>query len=100
VCYSWVSYLQLQPDISLYASQILPVLFDYLARLCAQPQEKGKDPMCLDRIFYALEMFCENLGDELLPYLPTLMERLFAAVTPNNSVRLRELALSCIGAAG
>lgn len=89
----------LQPDISLYASQILPVLFDYLATLCSQPQEKGKDPVCLDRIFYALEMFCENLGDELLPYLPTLMERLFAALTPNNSVHLRELALSCIGAA-
>ncbi|KAJ4431592.1 hypothetical protein ANN_20191, partial [Periplaneta americana] len=88
----------LQPDISQYASQLLPVLFDYLARLCSQLQEKGKEPPGLDRMFYALEMFCENLGDELLPYLPTLMDRLFTALSPNNSVHLRELALSCIGA--
>ncbi|PNF42980.1 hypothetical protein B7P43_G09585 [Cryptotermes secundus] len=43
-------------------------------------------------------MFCENLGDELLPYLPTLMDRLFTALNPNNLVHLQELALSCIGA--
>lgn len=96
LCYS----SSLQPDISQYASQLLPVLYDYLARLCSQLQEKGKEPPGLDRMFYALEMFCENLGDELLPYLPTLMDRLFTALNPNNSVHLRELALSCIGATG
>ncbi|KAJ9579600.1 hypothetical protein L9F63_004785, partial [Diploptera punctata] len=88
----------LQPDISQYAPHLLPVLFDYLERLCNQIQEKGKEPPGLDRMFYALEMFCENLGEELLPYLPTLMERLFTALNPNNSVHLRELGMSCIGA--
>jgi hypothetical protein len=89
----------LQPDISRYASQILPVLFDHLASVCSQLQEK-LEPRGLDHIFYALEMFCENLEDALLPYLPTLMDRLFTALNPKNSVHLRELALSCIGAAG
>ncbi|KAJ8865995.1 hypothetical protein PR048_033519 [Dryococelus australis] len=88
----------LQPDISQYASELLPVLFDYLNQLCSQLQKNGKEPAGADRMFYALEMFCENLGDELLPYLPTLMERLFTALNPNNSVHLRELALSAIGA--
>ncbi|XP_063239917.1 importin-4-like [Bacillus rossius redtenbacheri] len=88
----------LQPDISQFASELLPVLFDYLDQLCSQLQKSGKEPAGADRMFYALEMFCENLGDELLPYLPTLMERLFTALSPGNSVHLRELALSAIGA--
>jgi len=29
----------------------------------------------LDRMFYALTTFCENLEDELVPHLPTLMDR-------------------------
>lgn len=88
----------LQPDISQYAPHLLPILFDYLERLCNQIQEKGKEPPGLDRMFYALEMYCENLGEELLPYLPILMERLFTALKPSNSIHLRELAMSCIGA--
>ncbi|CAG2058168.1 unnamed protein product [Timema podura] len=88
----------LQPEISHYASELLPVLFDYLSQLCSQLQNNGKEPPGVDRMFYALEMFCENLGDELLPYLPTLMERIFTALSPTNSVHLRELALSAVGA--
>nr|CAD7413427.1 unnamed protein product [Timema cristinae] len=87
-----------QPEISHYASELLPVLFDYLSQLCSQLQNNGKEPPGVDRMFYALEMFCENLGDELLPYLPTLMERIFTALSPTNSVHLRELALSAVGA--
>nr|CAD7413649.1 unnamed protein product [Timema poppensis] len=86
------------PEISHYASELLPVLFDYLSQLCSQLQNNGKEPPGVDRMFYALEMFCENLGDELLPYLPTLMERIFTALSPTNSVHLRELALSAVGA--
>nr|CAD7462078.1 unnamed protein product [Timema tahoe] len=88
----------LQPEISHYASELLPVLFDYLSQLCSQLQNNGKEPPGVDRMFYALEMFCENLGDGLLPYLPTLMERIFTALSPTNSVHLRELALSAVGA--
>ncbi|XP_046390558.1 importin-4-like [Ischnura elegans] len=89
----------LQPEISNFASDLLPVLFDYLDQLCTQLQTDGKEPPGVDRMFYALEMFCENLGEKLLPYLPVLMERLFTALNPANSVHLRELGLSAIGAA-
>lgn len=58
------------------------------------------EPASLDRMFYALETFCENLDDGLLPYLPTLMERLFVALNPNSwSLQLKRVALSALGSA-
>ena len=46
-----------QPDISKFAAEILPLLFDYLG------QASGKaDPPGISRTYYALETFCENLG--------------------------------------
>lgn len=89
----------LQPEISQYASELLPVLFDFLSQMCVQLQNNGKEPASIDRMFYALEMFCENLDHGLLPYLPTLMERLFFTLNPNYTIHLRELALSAIAAA-
>lgn len=50
-------------------------------------------------MFYALETFCENLEDAIVPYLPILLERLFETLNPNNSVKLRELALSSVSSA-
>ena len=35
--------------------------------------ERVKEKSC-----YALEAFCENLGDDILPFLPPLLERLTA----------------------
>lgn len=61
-------------------------------------ETEKKDPPSLDRLFYALETFCENLDDELLPYLPTLMERLLVALNPNGfSMQLKRVALSTLG---
>lgn len=58
-----------------------------------------KDPPSLDRLFYALETFCENLDEGLMPYLPTLMDRLFIALNPNGfSMQLQRVALSTLGA--
>ncbi|RZF46139.1 hypothetical protein LSTR_LSTR013097 [Laodelphax striatellus] len=54
--------------------------------------------LVVDRMFYALEMFCENLDDALLPYLQSLMEHLLPLVVPPHSVHVRELAISAIGA--
>ncbi|XP_046413500.1 importin-4-like isoform X1 [Neodiprion fabricii] len=91
----------LQPEISQYASELLPVLFEYLGHVCShmQLQNNSKSPP-VDRMFYALEVFCENLNEGLLPYLPILMECLFKALqTPNADIHVRELALSAIGAA-
>jgi len=91
----------LQPEISDYHEELLPLLFQYLQQLCARINQQGegnKDPPGIDRMFYAMEMFCENLGERLVPYLPVLMESLFVSLSPNNSVHLRELAISAIAA--
>lgn len=48
-------------------------------------------------MFYALEVFCENLEDEIIPHLPALLERLFETLNPSNSTKLRELALGAVG---
>ncbi|XP_061389190.1 importin-4-like [Musca vetustissima] len=89
----------LQPDITKFAPQILPILFEFLQQLCNELRSGGTEPKHIDRMFYALETFCENLENALVPHLPLLMERLFEAMNPNNSVRLRELSLSAISAA-
>jgi importin-4 len=88
----------LQPEISQHGEEILPILFEFLHQLCAQLQAGGTEPPHIDRVFYALETFCENLEDALLPHLPVLMDRLFEALSPANSVHLRELALSAVSA--
>lgn len=76
------------------------MLFEYLAQVFQQMQTEKVEPPGLDRMFYALETFCENLDDGLLPYLPTLMERLFVALDPNGwSLQLKKIALSALGSA-
>lgn len=88
-----------QPEISEYANELMPVLFEYLSQLCTKLQNDGKHPPGVDRMFYALEVFCENLEDKLLPYLPILMERLLLCLNPKHTVHVQELAMSAIGAA-
>lgn len=86
----------LQPDISKYADEVLPLLFQFLHQLVAQLRTSGEEPKHFDRMFYALETYCENLDDAIVPHLPVLMERLFEALSPTSSVHLRELALSAV----
>ena len=59
------SSIQFQPDISKYASEILPLLFQYLLQVSQDPEKHSKG---LTRSYYALEMFCENLG-RILKYI-------------------------------
>lgn len=62
--------------------------------------QNGKgEPKHIDRMFYALETYCENLEDAIVPYLPALLERLFETLNPTNSTALRELALSSVASA-
>ena len=89
----------LQPEISHYSSELLPILFEYLVQVCTFIKQEKKEPPSVDRMFYALEMFCENLNESLLPYLSTLMDRLFETLDPESPVHVRELSLSAIGAA-
>ncbi|XP_050398948.1 importin-4 [Patella vulgata] len=84
----------LQPNISKFASELLPLLFQYLGQIS---QEPDKNPKGLTKIYYALEVFCENLEKEILPYLPPLMDHLLA-VLKSDHIRSKELAISAIGA--
>ena len=73
-----------QPDISKYHSNLVPILIQFMDvainALQAHPQEKTG----VTKIFYALETFCEHLESGLVPYLPTLMDKLFSAIFTTN----------------
>ncbi|XP_069113686.1 importin-4-like isoform X2 [Argopecten irradians] len=86
----------LQPEISKFASELLPLLFQYLGRATL---EADKNPKGLTKSYYALEMFVENLGKDILPYLSTLMEHLINVLKTSPTSRPKELAISAIGAA-
>ena len=49
-----------QPDISKYSADILPLLFE---RLVVNSSDSGKSSASITRTYYALETFCENLGN-------------------------------------
>nr|XP_022312451.1 importin-4-like isoform X1 [Crassostrea virginica] len=85
----------LQPEITSFASGLLPLLFQYLGKAS---QEAEKNPKGLTKSYYALETFCENLDKDILPYLPTLMEHMLTTLKTVNSTRAKELAISAIGA--
>ena len=53
----------------------------------------------VSRIFYALDTFCENLEEKLLPYLGELMQRALSSLSDVFSIRIRELGISLIGSA-
>ena len=75
-----------QPDISKYASEILPLLFQYLLQVSQDAEKNSKG---LTRSYYALEMFCENLG-EYLTY-----SKVLNVATPNKfSVNILKLELT------
>ncbi|XP_043541467.1 importin-4-like [Chiloscyllium plagiosum] len=82
----------LQPDISKYSDEIMPLLLNYLGTI---DSSKGGH---LTKAYYALENFVENLGKKIEPYLPTLMDRMLTALCSSNSNREKELAVSAIGA--
>ncbi|XP_057376777.1 importin-4-like [Daphnia carinata] len=88
----------LQPDIDKYANDILPVLFEYLSATCNSLASGQKVPRCIDRVFYALETFCETMEEKLIPFVPSLMDHFFAALNPAYPFHVKELALSAVGA--
>lgn len=90
----------LQPDINKFAQDILPVLFEYLTATCVSLANGQKVPRSIDRVFYALETFCETMEDKLSPFVPSLMEHFFSALNPAYPFHIKELALSAIGATG
>lgn len=88
----------LQPEICKYAGQVLPILLGHLGHTAEQMAQTGKDPPNLCKTFYALETFCESLEEELITYLPAVMERVLLFLSAP-SYRAKELAISAIGSA-
>jgi len=85
----------LQPDISKHSSTLLPLIFAHMAKASA---EIDKNPRGLTKSYYALEMFVENLGKDILPYLDTLIKQILLALTTATTTHAKELAISAIGA--
>src|SRR5262249_25958567 len=79
----------LQPDIIDYYKDVLPSIFNMLN----DPTEKVRMGSC-----YALEAFCEYLGDEIIPYLEPLMTKMVQLLQVNNK-EIQELAISAISSA-
>lgn len=86
-----------QPDISVYSSELIPFLLEHLHNIT---KKQDAPPVKVDRMFYALESFCENLSESLLPFLPALMQLLIPMLSPPYAVHIRELAISAVGACG
>ncbi|XP_064416459.1 importin-4 [Latimeria chalumnae] len=82
----------LQPDISKFSDELMPLLLNYLSNI---DNTKGGH---LTKAYYALENFVENLGSKIEPYLPTLMDRMLTALRSMDGNRVKELAISAIGA--
>ncbi|KAM9552687.1 importin-4-like isoform 1-T1 [Salvelinus alpinus] len=82
----------LQPEVSKYCAELMPLLLGYMSAL--NQAKIGH----VTKAFYALENFLENLGSEIEPYLPTLMETMLSALSNAENLKLKELAVSAIGA--
>lgn len=82
----------LQPGISKYHAELMPLLLGYMSTV--NEAKVGH----VTKVFYALENFIENLGDDIQSYLPTLMETMLSALNNAENLKLKELAVSAIGA--
>jgi len=51
--------MTVQPEVSKYSSELLPLLFTCLS---TSSQDTGQRPRDVVRVYYAMETFCENLG--------------------------------------
>lgn len=84
----------LQPEVSKYCAELMPLLLGYLSSL--NQAKVGH----VTKAFYALENFMENLGADIEPYLPTLMDTMLSALNNTENLKIKELAVSAIGAIG
>ncbi|KAM7370066.1 hypothetical protein PAMP_011351 [Pampus punctatissimus] len=82
----------LQPEVSKYSAEVMPLLLGYLSSL--NEAKVGH----VTKAFYALENFMENLGADIEPYLPTLMDTMLSALNSTDNLKIKELAVSAIGA--
>lgn len=86
----------LQPEISKMAPNILPLLFNNLIKSL---QNNPDNVNGVSKTYFALDRICENLGEEILPFLPMVMEHLLTVLKTTNNLKTKEIAISVIGAA-
>lgn len=79
----------LQPQMSSYSAEVLPLLFESLGAPVEDVQIK-----CL----YALNCFCDQLGDDIIPYLDPMMRQLSHMLQTGNQ-QIREHTVLAIAAA-
>ncbi|XP_061614614.1 importin-4 [Phyllopteryx taeniolatus] len=82
----------LQPEVSKHCEELMPLLLGYLSSL--NQAKVGH----VTKAFYALENFMENLGADIEPYLPTLMDTMLSALNGTDSLKIKALIVSAIGA--
>lgn len=82
----------LQPEVSKYCNELMPLLLGYLSSL------NDAKVNHVTKAYYALENFMENLGADIEPYLHTLMETLIFTLNNTDKLKIKELAVSAIGA--
>uniref|UniRef100_A0A674ICL5 Importin 4 n=1 Tax=Terrapene triunguis TaxID=2587831 RepID=A0A674ICL5_9SAUR len=82
----------LQPDITAYVGEVLPLLLSYLGGV---ELARGGH---LAKAYYALENFVESLGAGIEPFLPVLMEQTLGTLRAPGGPRPKELAISALGA--
>jgi len=90
----------LQPDIAKHREALFPVLFSLLSGVHEQVMSHPGSPAPpgVDRVFYALEMFCEQLEEDLTPHLPPLMECILSMLKDTTPPKVQEVCLSAVSA--
>nr|TKR97801.1 importin beta-2 subunit family protein [Populus alba] len=82
-----VSEEHLQPEIMSHYESVLPCILNAIEDASDEVKEKS---------YYALAAFCEDMGEEILPFLDPLMQKLLAALQ-NSPRNLQETCMSAIG---
>eukprot|EP01016_Furgasonia_blochmanni_P051553 TRINITY_DN812_c0_g1_i25.p1 TRINITY_DN812_c0_g1~~TRINITY_DN812_c0_g1_i25.p1 ORF type:complete len:697 (+),score=266.54 TRINITY_DN812_c0_g1_i25:139-2229(+) len=86
-----VSYLSefLMPDILLFHKIIIPALLANFRDL---------DTELSQRAIFAVDLFCDNLDEQVVEYLPLLVPQLLLILEDNNStISIRRLCISALG---
>ncbi|KAL4657117.1 importin-4-like isoform X1 [Arapaima gigas] len=82
----------LQPHVSFYCADLLPLLLGYMSTL------NQTKIVHVTKAFFALENFMENLGAEIEPYLPTLVETMLDTLSSTENLKIKRLVVSSLGA--
>lgn len=92
----------LQPEITVMAPKVLPLFCEFFDQMSPEQRIADHETESQTRMFCTLEIYCESLKREALqPHLGELMKRLMGALQPeNNSISLRQLALSAVASLG